>query len=496
MRWLCPVLALLLGCGAAESPAEGPADEPEQIREPVVAGSFYPADSAVLALNVDAYLDSARASRLGGRIVSAVVPHAGYVYSARTAGEVFSQLEGCSYDVVYVLAPCHRASIQGLSIFEGDGYRTPLGIVPVASDHAARLRESHPAASFVSSAHEQEHSIEVELPFLQRVLKPGFAIVPVLVGHCSVDDMRFLAELIYAEASHCEVLVLASSDLSHYPPEELAREVDSATVEAYLEGDPQSFADRTAPAVVTRGVSTFACGRMPMVATLCYQRLYKSAEPRLLHYGNSADAGGDPGRTVGYAAIATTVDTTAEQSPLSIRTRNTIRRIVREELRRTVEGSPPAEYDADGPELEVLRGVFITYKKNGELRGCIGTIRPLYPLAEAVSGMARAAASEDSRFEPIAPDELPSIDFSVSVLTPLQLVQDPATVEVGRDGLYLLKGNRSGVLLPQVPVGLGWSREEFLQGVSQKAGLYPDAYMADDAHLFRFQAEVFGSSPE
>ncbi|MBD3369267.1 AmmeMemoRadiSam system protein B [Candidatus Fermentibacteria bacterium] len=496
MRWLCPILALLLACGAAESPAEGTDDHPERIREPVAAGSFYPADSASLALAVDAYLDSANADPLQGRIISGVVPHAGYVYSGRTAAEVFSQLEGCSYDVVYVMAPCHRASLQGFSVYRGDGYRTPLGVVPVASEHADRLRESHPSASYLFSAHEREHAIEVELPFLQRTLDPGFSVVPLVVGHCSVDDMRFLAELIYAEASHCDLLVLASSDLSHYPPEELAREVDSTTIETYLEGNPASFADRTAPAVVTRGVSTVACGRMPMVATLCYQRLFKTAGSSLLHYGNSADTGGDPNRTVGYAAIATTVDTTAEDSPLSARTKNTIRRIVREELQRAVEGRPPGEYEAEGAEMEVLRGVFVTYKSNGELRGCIGTIRPLFPLVDAVAGMARSAATEDPRFEPIGPEELPSIDFSVSVLTPLQLVQNPATVEVGRDGLYLLKGGSSGVLLPQVPVGLGWSREEFLQGVSQKAGLYPDAYRADDAHLFRFQAEVFGSTPE
>ncbi|OPL17657.1 MAG: hypothetical protein AVO35_09535 [Candidatus Aegiribacteria sp. MLS_C] len=508
MRITPVLLALLMACGggspARDVPSEGISDSPHEApsgsrppataagsRPPVYAGTFYPADPGVLASMVDSLLDSASSSLRGSRAVAGVVPHAGYVYSGATAADLFGSLRGMDIDVVVLVGPSHRTSFNGFSVFQGTSCLTPLGEVPVDTDMAGRLLESHPSAAFTPRAHEAEHCLEVQLPFLQRSLDPGFRIVPVLVGSADAGELEFMAELILAEAFERRVLVLASCDLSHYPPLEMATRVDSATVSAILAGDPEGFLSSTSEESLPEGVDTFACGRLPVALAMYYSRFFPGTSAEVLSMTTSAEFSGDDERVVGYASI---LFFSEEPDPSEWMVSETSSDLLLELARGSVEAAVAGgafDLPSELPdELTVPRGAFVTLKSGGMLRGCIGSIRPSGPLAETVVRMARSAALEDPRFPPVSPAELDGISFEVSVLTPLQMLEDPDRVRVGTDGLLIIgPGGRSGVLLPQVPVEQGWNREDFLEGVCIKAGLSPNAYTGD-VLLYRFQAQV------
>lgn len=499
--------ATRVGCGSGESFDATLEPDSGYVRPPAVAGTFYPSDSSVLARTVDLMLGEASSPSVPvATPVAGVVPHAGYAYSGRTAAHFYRLLADAPVhpDVVILVSAAHSAAFRGVSVFGGGAYLTPLGPVPVDRETARRLREAHPAGCFDRSFHRDEHTIEVQLPFLQRVLDPGFRIVPVLLGQTSEDELRLLAELLAAEAiaasgSGSALLVLASSDLAHYPSRESATRLDSATVSLFLQADPGAFLEGVAALERSDvdGLVTCACGQTAMFVVLCYSRLLGPTSSDVLHVSTSADAGGDPRSVVGYAAMAVFLDEDRARgrAGLGPGDRSWLCSVVRDELEASVRGDPPLSRlpPADcSPVVSLPAGAFVTYRVNGRLRGCIGTIRPVMPLYRTVAGMARAAATEDPRFPPIGPDELDDIEFSISVLTPMQLVDDPEQVRVGIDGLYITMEGSSGVLLPQVPVEFGWSREEFLEAVCRKAGLPADAYLSSSSLLYRFQAEVFG----
>ena len=477
-------------CGNPESISSG--SESAQYRPPAVSGMFYPSDSTVLHNYVDSLLAAVPTPDIDqSTIISGVVPHAGYVYSGYTAAAFFKTIEGMSFDIVYIIAPTHTTAFQGFSVFSGDGYLTPLGLVDVNREASERLISTHPSASFIPSVHVEEHAIEVELPFLQRSLEPGFSIVPVVVGYVSSDELRYLAELMLAEAYSSDILIIASSDLSHYPPQDLAEEIDSVTVESFLSGDTENFLSTTLPEDAPPEVATYACGRLPMAAVLFYNSLFPGSETYLLGYATSADAGGDPSGVVGYASIVTATPQFDPQLwSLSNQTRTELLEIAKNSVSSAVsgQGGMIPEF-LKGSELALPRGVFITLRENGALRGCIGTLRPVYPLAEAVARMAASAALDDPRFRPVTSDELNLLEYEISVLTPLQIMQNWEDVRLGTDGLYIIKNGCSGVLLPQVPQEMNWNRDEFLTGLCRKAGLPDDAYL-NDAILYRFQAEI------
>lgn len=165
--------------------------------------------------------------------------------------------------------------------------------------------------------------------------------------------------------------------------------------------------------------------------------------------------------------------------------------IARQAVRAAVSGEPAPDTTTDDPALQKQQGAFVTLTEDGQLRGCIGWLEGTRPLIETVAQMARAAAVEDPRFAPVRPDELDQISIQISVLSPLEEVEDPQQVEVGRDGLVISSGYCRGVLLPQVPVELGWDREQFLAHTCLKAGLPEDAWQSD-VFIERFEAEVFG----
>ena len=461
-------------------------------RKAQVAGQFYPADPARLRQMVAELLGRASEPSAARKPRILLVPHAGYPYSGPVAAAGFRQVQGHAYDGVVVVGFTHRLRFPGSSVDTRDAYETPLGTIPVDQEAAAFLQAS-PGLGHVEEAHESgEHSLEVELPFLQATL-PGFRLIPVLMGGDGLAEAGQLADALARLAARGDYLFVFSTDLSHYHPDAEARALDEGTVHAILFETPQA-AHR-----LFAGGKLEACGRGPILTSLLLAARLGYPERRLVRYANSGDTAGDRSRVVGYAAIAMHDRPLETASRLSPEAGQALVAAARGSLERSLgppggrggsgagDGTPPLERY---PELERPSGLFVTLRQQGRLRGCIGRIETDEPLATAVQAVALDAALRDSRFAPVSPEELPGLHVEVSVLTPPVKLARLEELVAGRDGVILEHRGRRGVFLPQVWEETGWTRMEFLRELaSQKAGLAPDAWQ--QAALFVFQDQIF-----
>lgn len=463
-----------------------------EIREPAVAGAFYPADPEALTEMVDRLL--AEAPRYDPEPAALIVPHAGYIYSGHVAAWGFKQLAGRSYDAVVVLGTNHvEPFFREISVWARGAWRTPLGEVPIDEALADALLSAGPPLRYVPEVHLEEHSIEVELPFLQRLF-PGLRFVPVMIGEPSPENIEALAEALARALAGRRAIVIASSDLSHYPRDEHARQVDLNTIGAILSLDGELVRHTIAEWMARRipGLATLMCGEGPVLTAMAYARHTGAVHASLLKYANSSDVPyGRKDHVVGYAAIRFARE---PDPPLGEEDRQTLLRIAREAVAQAVQGKPLPELQVSSPWLWLPRACFVTLTKGGHLRGCRGEIWPRSDLAHAVQRVAVLSALDDPRFPPVTAEELPYLEYEISILSPLRPVERVEEIVVGRDGLFILAGGRTGLLLPQVPVEQGWDREAFLRAICLKAGLPEDAYRWPDARLFRFEAEVFGES--
>lgn len=464
---------------AALFPAQAP--DPS-VRPPVFAGAFYPDDPAVLAAAIDRDLDAAGppGDEPAARLIGLVAPHAGYAYSGRTAAAAYARARGRKIATVVIVAPSHRAAFEGLAVWPEGGFRTPLGVARVDTALAKAIAKAS-GARYLPEAFAEEHAVEVQVPFVQRAL-PGAAIVPLVMGRQTASTVRSLAAALAKTCLDKDVLVVASTDLSHYLPAARARRTDAGTA-ALIEGLKTETLIRKAEAG-----ENVMCGGGGVAALLLLAEKAGGARVRVLARTDSSSFGGP---VVGYLAAA--VYAAAGPGPdreLDAADKAALLRLAR---------SAVAEYLATGSEIEDRtglarlaepRGAFVTLTRKGELRGCVGFIAPVLPLGRAVIRAAVYAATADPRFPRVGPDELGGLRFEVSVLTPARPIDDPKAVRVGTHGLIVEKDGRSGVLLPRVPVDEGWDRTTFLDQVCLKAGLPADAWRRG-ARLSVFEAVVF-----
>lgn len=471
--------SVCMGCAAAEE------------RAPAVAGSFYPADSAQLASAVDRMLASARGIARQGAPVALIVPHAGYPYSGAIAAQAYALLQGRSYQRVIVIGPSHVEAFGYTAVYSGDAYTTPLGKVAVDRDFARKLGKSDRTIRNDVVGHRSakpaEHSIEVQLPFLQRALGT-FTVVPVVMGDPSYENSRALglalARLLRKEPS---TLLVASSDLSHFHSYGQAAHMDGNLLAAVAQGDFLSVS-RNVQARVWE-----ACGIGPILAVMiAAARL--GASPVLLGYANSGDVTGDKGRVVGYGAAA--FFRGAGQSTAAFSLADADKATLLEIARQSVELAVREHkmYQPSAPPASPLlqeRGAFVTLKKRGELRGCIGRVSPVAPLYQTVAEVAALSALRDPRFPPVKSEELGQLEYEVSVLSPFSYTADPGAIRVGEHGLLVRRGYQEGVLLPQVAVEERWDRVEFLQQACVKAALDPEDCPDADTDVFTFTALYF-----
>jgi len=463
------------------------------VRQPAVAGMFYPGDREQLAHSVEQLLAEAaneavvsNATKADDAINSGyaappkaiIAPHAGYVYSGKVAASIYARIMPWRHLIrrVVLLGPAHRVPIQGLALPSEHSFSTPLGNIQL--DRAAMASVQHlPQVQTIDAAHAQEHSLEVQLPFLQLLLEGGFTLVPLVVGNSKPQEVSAVLDLLWGGE---ETLIVISSDLSHFHPYAEAQQMDKDTCARIIDCQNNINGHQ-------------ACGAGP-INGLLHCALQRGLQAELVQLMNSGDTAGDKSRVVGYASFAfydpqTNVANVTGRSKLG----QTLTYLARASIHQHLASPPPAGQAEYLPELEVPGATFVTLTQDGRLRGCIGSLMAHRLLREDVAANAIAAATRDSRFSPLTVDELPITRVEVSLLSPPQpLAFASETEALSRlrphvDGVIFQAEGKQSTFLPQV-----WEQlpdaETFMQHLKQKAGLAVD-YWSNEVQLLTYQVE-------
>jgi len=506
LRWCIVLFVISLGFALA---CQATKAQDADVREPAVAGKFYPDSASKLKLAIEKFLQEAVPAKTKDA-VAIIVPHAGYIYSGQICADAFAQVKDKPYDVIVILGTNHTtAGFEKISLHPGTGFRTPLGIAPIEREIVSQLVAADPGDCVLDkSLHAREHSVEVIVPFVQVVF-PEAKIVPVVVGTPDVTMCTRFGQALANVLKNRRALIVASSDLSHYPSAEDAVAVDRETLNAITKLDPASFhsviqsqMDRRIPKL-----HTCACGEAPIMAAMAAAKSLGATRGVIVSYANSGDVSiGDRSEVVGYGAVVLARDGSGNNiskgdvpppaplsESLSLSDKKALLAFARETISRTFSTDTVPLARGFSASLQQPRGVLVTLKKKNELRGCIGRIIGDEPLGKLTGAMAWQAAFNDSRFNPVTADELREIEIEISVLTPLKEVSGPEQIVVGRDGVLLVKQGRSAVFLPQVATEQKWNREETLDNLCAKAGL-PRGSWKRGAQLLTFQAVVFSEA--
>ncbi len=481
------ILGIVLLAASIDSYAAG-------TKTPNVAGSFYPDNPKELSALIDTFLDSAPQAGAGPAPCVLISPHAGYVYSGGVAAYGYKEIINRVYDTVIIIAPSHSLPFEGFAIWPRGSFQTPLGNVAVDEGFSKELMQINPRVTDIPEAFLREHSLEVQLPFLQKVLK-GFRIVPLLAGGVNFSDCQLLAHGLSVLSKERRCLVVVSTDLSHYHGAREASGIDELTI-SYIRDLDASGLYASAAAKKTE-----ACGLSAVATGLLYARELGCRQARILRYANSGQASGDYARVVGYVSAAIYKEESkgktdkGEVAMLDNKQKKRLLEIARNSIAEYLKSGRKQEFNEKDRQLLGVGGAFVTLHEQGELRGCIGNLIGTEPLYLTVRDMAVEAAVGDPRFEPVKADELAGIEIEISVLSPMRRVASADEIKLGIHGVLIKKGLRSGVFLPQVATETGWSKEEFLSTLcTQKAGLPPDAWKDKNTEVYVFTAEVFSES--
>jgi AmmeMemoRadiSam system protein B/AmmeMemoRadiSam system protein A len=453
------------------------------IRPTAVAGQFYPADFAEANRQLSAFLAGAVHPSCEGRRPKALIaPHAGWVYSGPVAAGAYGLLRPFrgSYARVVLLGPSHRVAFRGMALSSAEQWASPLGAVTLDRDwsHLAGL----PEVGVLDQAHAQEHSLEVHVPFLQAVLGE-FRLLPVVVGDARPEAVAALLDALWGGD---ETLIVVSTDLSHYLPYEQCRRTDGTTADAIERLEPD--------AIGREG----ACGRIPVGGLLTAARR-RGMEVVTIDVRNSGDTAGPKDRVVGYGAWALFEREAAMDGAEEIKAvGGALLDLAWDSLRRALAGDSTAQPPAAGRPgiLERPGAAFVTLKRGGQLRGCIGSVMAWRPLAEDIADNAVKAAFKDPRFPPLRPEELEGLDLSISVLTPpvpMSFADEAdmlAQLRPRTDGLIIEDGPRRALFLPSVWEQLP-DRRQFLAHLKAKAGM-PADHWSPGFRASRFQAVEIG----
>ncbi len=509
--WVCfkSAFLVLLLCSCGSNAPSGAAGESsttnqsqqastgraERVREPAVAGLFYPGDREVLGRMVDSLLEKAPSHYIP-RLKALVCPHAGYSFSGPVAAAGYKTLVGRPFDTVIVLGPSHYAAFEGACLPDAEAYRTPLGLVPL-SEKVKILAATKPfvleprclvqrpgwwsqapkaaPAAGQDTPETWEHSVEVQVPFLQRAGK-NFKLLPMVLGEVEPEEVaRGLASVMDEKT-----ILVASSDLSHYHAYTAAKALDDQCVRAICSVDLERMKKQE------------ACGKSPILALLHLAKL-KGWKTQLLDSRNSGDVSGEKDRVVGYTSVAFYAP---GQEEFDAPDRAFLLGLARKSLARAVTNAEPPDLKEVSPKFSAKRACFVTLTKGGELRGCIGHILPQVPLWQAVVDNARNAALRDPRFPPVQPKELADLKIEISVLTEPQPLafNSPedllSKLQPYADGVLLRMGIRTATFLPQV-----WAqvpdKVEFLNHLAQKAGCSASAWREPGTSVSIYHVECF-----
>jgi AmmeMemoRadiSam system protein B/AmmeMemoRadiSam system protein A len=436
------------------------------VRHPIASGKFYPGTAEQLRAFIESFAErhEQRVTALG-----VVSPHAGYIYSGGVAAAVFGRIE--TADTYVIIGPNHTGMGKPFSIMTVGAWQTPLGEVAIDSSLAQNILANSKYLQEDRTAHQGEHSVEVQLPLLQYH-QPQLKIVPIVLAVATLDIYREIGASIaqaIQESPDKKVVIVASSDMTHYEAQDIATAKDQRAIESIIALDEAQLLER----VIKERISM--CGYAPTVTMMAAARALGARSAELVRYQTSGDASGDYTAVVGYAGIIVHKHAV---SPLAALARKAVESWV-------VDGiviGPPAE---SVPEMEAQAGVFVSIKKDGKLRGCIGTFEPSQSsVAEEIIANAIAAASRDPRFSPVARDELDQLTYSVDVLT------EPEPAEYDelnpkKYGIIVERGWRRGLLLPDLE-GVDTVAEQ-VAICRQKAGIGPE----EPVKLYKFKVKRY-----
>lgn len=458
------------------------------IKEPNVAGSFYPDNPQELSVMIDGFLEKANPQPVSGEIFAFISPHAGYGYSGQVAAYGYRLIKDKPYRTVIIIAGSHNPDFSSVSVYKEGVFRTPLGDIAVDSEVAQKLLNRYPEIIFEPLVFEKEHSLEVQLPFLQRTLS-GFKIVPIIVGDCDLETCHKLAGLLKeAVAGRKDILIAASTDLYHGYDYETADIIDSLTL-AYLGNmDAEGLYSGLKQGRLQ------ACGSFAIVSTLLLAKELGHTKLTVLRHTNSAEVTGKKVKgiwTVGYASCVIDKEEGAG-TMLNQNQKKRLLEIARSSIENYLKTGKKPELNEQDPVLLREMGAFVTLHKQGRLQGCIGNLEGRQPLYLTIRDMAIEAAVGDPRFIPLKLAGLKEIDIEISVLSPLEKIDSVDKIEMGKHGVLVRRGFNQGVYLPQVAIETGWSKEEFLSSLcAEKAGLPAEAWKDKSTEIYIFSADVF-----
>lgn len=469
-------------------------------RPPKVAGTFYPADSDSLKNLMVEYLELNQPKKVNSKIYGLISPHAGYIFSGSVAGKAYREVSSEKYDVVVVISPSHYKSFKGSSVFNGEAYVTPLGVTKVDTEFAKMLSSINENVFLSNLGHSwsessSEHSLEVQIPFIQTV-QPEAKIIPIVMGSQDFQTIHSLSTALIKSIKSFskKVLLVASSDLSHFYDYNTARKLDISLIKILTSYDYFRFSSQ----FYLRKIEACGGGPIATVMIVCEKLGANKLVP--IKYANSGDTPAGKSRmdrVVGYFAAAIVEDEeydgiflpsfTDEEKEILLNT-------AIESIKRTVINSNSKTDEHEKifvpRNLGEFLSCFVTIRKSGKLRACMGHTYPNSSLIVEVEEVAKLAATQDYRFGPIYKSELDSLEIEITVLSRFYKVFDLSEIIIGRDGLFIRYENSTGILLPQVATENKWDIETFLKNLCRKAGLPENYYTKPDVELYRFSSII------
>ncbi len=466
------------------------------IRKPTVAGRFYPGEASELKNSVVSYLRDTKPPK--GEIRGILVPHAGYVYSGATAGEGFSAIHGMDIDSVVIIGTAHTMYMDGAALIKEGFFETPLGKVEIDKEITQELLKKSKLFENFPEAHESEHSVEVEIPFLQVSLTKKFKIAPIVLNTKNLEKLYEIGKTIAEVIKDKKALICVSSDLSHYPPGDIAEKSDLTIMEALrlaMRNDDLSYFDLANKITLAKersDMDTPACGESAIIAGAAACSALGADDFQLLRYTHSGKISGNDASVVGYAAgvFAKTENKSEKAEKLTSDMKSHLLHCARKSmayyLKNKKEMTMPL---SDIPQFNVPAAVFVTLTLNGGLRGCIGTMEPRSSLLDAIVSFSVSAAFRDPRFKGLKEREFQKVKIEISILSPMSKVENYKDVQKGKHGVFIKKGISSGTYLPQV-----WdhfdSREGFLSSLcAEKAGLPDDAWEEKSTEIYVYTVD-------
>ncbi|WP_242689770.1 AmmeMemoRadiSam system protein B [Sulfurimonas aquatica] len=458
-------------------------------REPAVSGSFYPSNPTELLSQINlAFKETKKFEQK--EINAIIVPHAGYVFSGSIAATAYNTLTK-KYKNIFLIGSSHHINIDGVSIYNRGNYQTPLGEVQVNKTIVNELMKNNSFISYEEDAHKKEHTLEVQLPFLQAIYKSDMQIVPIIMATSEIDTIMKMSKALEPYFND-ENLFVISTDLSHYPNYEDAQKVDMNILNALTKNSPFKLIDAIVENESSKkeNLQTSACGWSSLL-TLLYLTQEKDYKYEILEYKNSGDTKyGEKDRVVGYGAMR--VFKNSEEFFLEQNEKDQLKEIAKLSLYEAVINNKKVAVDTEklSNKSKLPLGAFVTLYKDKKLKGCIGRFEPKEPLYDVITDMAISASRHDTRFTPVQKDELKDIEIEISVLTPRRKVNSIDEVIIGKHGIYVSYGAKNGTYLPKVATDMNWSAEEFVKSCcEQKAGIAKED--CKNAELYVYEAIVF-----